>query len=69
MIHVMNNEYIDITKLEKVSDIMFDSSPFGYYFRYSINGFTWDYKANSKDHVKQIRDSLLHSWYLYKESK
>ena len=68
MIHIIENNHVNVSKLERVSDIMFSSKPFGYFFRYSVNGFTWDtniYKEEST--VIKLREDLMHSWYLLEQ--
>ena len=68
-IYLLNNDLIDLNKLERVSDVHYNEHRKGYDFRYSVNGFTWDVCYYYKDQVKKIRDNLLKSWYLYKGVK
>lgn len=65
MIHVIENNHVDINKIERISDIIFSSKPYGYYFRYSVNGFTWDTNIYAdKSKAIKLREDLMYSWYL-----
>lgn len=68
MIHIIEKNHIDVNKLERVSELILSSKPFGYFFRYSVNGFTWDTNIYyNKTEVNKIREDLMHSWYLLEE--
>ena len=61
MIHILDDNYIDISKLERVSKIILSSSPYGHYFRYSVNGFTWDTNISQNEtRLITLREDLLH---------
>ena len=67
MIHILEDNYIDVSKLERISKIALHRVDYHYVyqFRYSVNGFTWDV-TGEKCHLMKLREDLLHSWYLYK---
>ena len=68
-IYILNNDLIDLNKLERVSDVHYNNDRKGYDFRYSVNGFVWDVCYYHEDQAKKMRDNLLKAWYLYKGIK
>ena len=66
MLHDMDGTIIDVSKLERVSEIKFNRKIGKYELRYSVNGFTWEKIDYNTTPLKKLREDLLHSWYLWK---
>ena len=79
MIYQMRDVHLDLSKLEFISEIMTDFDrrikgegdyPTVYYFRYSINGFTWNTNTDvNKNNIIKIREDLITTWKNYKDKK
>lgn len=67
MIYKLNDDYLDTSKLEHVSNIKEEIFvPNGnkqYWFRYQINGYVYDSDTNvSKEVIGKERENLLQVW-------
>lgn len=72
MIYCLEDSYIDLDKLERISHIK--STRHGglpvYFFRYSVNTFTWDTRYDlNRDNVKNMRNHLIDTWKAWKKGE
>ncbi len=70
MIYALEDNYMDLSKLQYVSKIMskLDDNVYWYYFRYSIADFTWDSIGyRDKTTTIETRNKLIEVWKQYKD--
>lgn len=69
MIYQLNDDYIDLSKLECVSGII-NNGIDEYYFRFQINTYVYNTPfLNTLKNIKLIRENLIKAWKEYKDQK